>query len=403
MNTKKHMPQVKVDPDACIACTTCTVFCPVAAATGEFLGPKMIGPAYERFRLSGLSEDKSLSWCSNCKNCDISCPQGVSIASINMVARAAQCQHSHPHLLRDWIVSHSETLGHLIGPVPAGLKNWAMANAMVRGVLDVVGIARELPMPSYAPKRFRQLLPSISQVATGKTVAFFPGCYVDLYDPQAGVDLVWALGKAGYRVVCPPEFVCCGVPMVASGFVEDAKKNAMRNLKVMRDFAAQGIPVLTACPSCELMFREEIPTLFPDICQDMPVIMDAQEFLLNEMQNGSLRIDLCKGAGETPIIYHAPCHMRALGIGLPGFELLRGAGVNVQPANAGCCGISGSYGFKKEKHAVSMKVGAELFRVVRESGCGAVATECGTCRLQIHAATSARTLHPVSLLRALAR
>lgn len=95
------MQQVHVDPDACIACTTCTVFCPVAAATGEFAGPKMTGPAYERFRLSGLSEDTSLSYCANCKNCDISCPQGVPIAAINMVARARQCEKEHPHFLRD--------------------------------------------------------------------------------------------------------------------------------------------------------------------------------------------------------------------------------------------------------------------------------------------------------------
>ncbi|MDO5537217.1 MAG: anaerobic glycerol-3-phosphate dehydrogenase subunit C [Desulfovibrionaceae bacterium] len=401
MKKDKNMPHVQVDPDACIACTTCTVFCPVAAATGEFIGPKMIGPAYERFRLSGLTEDKSLSYCANCKNCDISCPQGVSIASINMVARAAQCEKEHPHFLRDWIVSHSETLGHLIGPVPADLKNWAMRNVLVRQALDVIGIAKELPMPTYAPKRFRQRLPKLNQIATGKTVAFFPGCYVDLYDPKAGEDLVWALGQAGYRVVSSPKFCCCGVPMVASGFMDDARNNARRNLEAMREFAAKGIPILTACPSCELMFREEIPTFFPELAEEgMPVVMDAQEFLLGEMQSGNLKLSL-KYEQKSSFMYHAPCHMRALGIGLPGLELLREAGIEIEPANAGCCGISGSYGFKKEKHAVSMKVGSELFRVIRESGANTVATECGTCRLQIASATGVRVMHPVSMLRAL--
>lgn len=400
MNEKMH---VRVDPDACIACTTCTVFCPVAAATGEFLGPKMIGPAYERFRLSGLAEDKSLSYCANCKNCDISCPQGVPIASINMVARAHQCEKEHPHFLRDWIVSHSETLGHLIDPVPAGLKNWAMANPMVRCALDIVGITKHLPMPSYAARRFRQMLPKLNQIATGKTVAFFPGCYIDLYDPQAGADLVWALGQAGYKVISSPAFCCCGVPMVASGFMKDARRNAEKNLAAMREFAKKGIPVLTACPSCELMFREEIPTLFPELAEEgMPVVTDAQEFLLNELQQGHLDITI-KYEQNAPLLYHAPCHMRALGIGLPGYELLSEAGIRIQAANAGCCGISGSYGFKKEKHDISMKVGSQLFGVIRESGAGTVATECGTCRLQITSATGVRTLHPVSILRAMAQ
>lgn len=78
------MPTIHVNPDPCIACTTCTVFCPVAQATGEFLGPRMIGPALQRFRLLNMAEDNSLSYCSNCKNCDISCPQGVQVGAINM-------------------------------------------------------------------------------------------------------------------------------------------------------------------------------------------------------------------------------------------------------------------------------------------------------------------------------
>ena len=49
------MPTIHVNPDPCIACTTCTVFCPVAQATGEFLGPRMIGPALQRFRLLNMT------------------------------------------------------------------------------------------------------------------------------------------------------------------------------------------------------------------------------------------------------------------------------------------------------------------------------------------------------------
>ncbi len=396
------MQQVHVDPDACIACTTCTVFCPVAAATGEFAGPKMTGPAYERFRLSGLSEDTSLSYCANCKNCDISCPQGVPIAAINMVARARQCEKEHPHFLRDWIVSHSETLGHLIGPVPASLKNASLRNPLIRDVLDRIGIAREATMPSYAKRRFRSQLARLKQPATGKKVAFFPGCYIDLYEPEAGLDMVWALNRAGYEVVSPSAFCCCGVPMIASGFMKDAERNARKNVAVMRSLAEEGLPVLTGCPSCELMFREEMPLFFPDLAAEgLPRITDAQEFLLNCAQEGTLRLE--EAVSRRPILYHAPCHLRALGIGLPGLELLQALGLEVQPANAGCCGISGSYGFKKEKHAIAMKVGAELFRVVRESGAEVVATECGTCRLQIQSATGVPCRHPVSLLKQLAR
>ena len=235
-------------------------------------------------------------------------------------------------------------------------------NGLVRSILDMLGIDRKAFMPSYAPKRFRALLKDLRQPKTGRKVALFPGCYVDLYDPQAGLDLVWALNQAGCEVVCPDAFCCCGVPMVASGFMLDAGVNAKRNLLEVKKLKEQGIPVLTACPSCELMFREELPTFFPELVASLQcdsALVDAQEFLLEAESRGELKLDVKPGAGR--YLYHAPCHMRALGIGLPGFELLRRFGVDVRPASAGCCGISGSYGFKKEKHEVSMKVGAELF------------------------------------------
>lgn len=396
------MKNVHINPDPCIACTTCTVFCPVAAVTPEYLGPRMMGPAYERFRLLGFEEDKSLSYCSNCKNCEISCPQNVKIASLNMMARAQQMKKNHPHYLRDWIVSHSESLGHMISPVPAGLKNYSMSNPLVRGVLDGIGITKDAKMPSYAPKTFRSLLKTLQQPACSKTVAFFPGCYVDLYDPQTGLDLVWALNRAGYTVVSSPDFCCCGVPMVASGFMDDARKNAEKNLTAVKRFVDQGIPVLTGCPSCELMFKEEIPTFYPELAETFAGISltDAQEFLLSAFDRGELAP--LSGQEERSIIYHAPCHLRALGIGLPGLDLMKAFGITVRPANAGCCGISGSYGFKKEKREVAMKVGAELFKVVKESGAELVASECGTCRLQISSATGVPAVHPVSIIRQLA-
>ncbi len=396
------MRTIHVVPDACIACTACTVFCPVAEATGDFLGPRMIGPAYERFRRSGLEEDPSLSYCANCKNCDISCPQGVPVSSINMAARARQCELSHPHWLRDWIVAHNETLGRLLAPVPALLKNGSLKNPLVRMVLDKVGIDRRAGMPRYAKRPFRSLLKRLDQPKTGRKVALFPGCYVELFDPQAGLDLVWALNRAGWEVLSPSEFVCCGVPMLANGFARDAGQNADRNLAAMRSLAERGIPILTGCPSCELMFREELPLFFPEKFEGKrPLVRDAQEFLLDEARSRGFRIDFPRGK-RVKVLYHAPCHLRALGIGLPGLELLRDFGVEAVPANAGCCGISGSYGFKKEKYEISRKVGSALFDAVKESGAPLVATECGTCRLQIEGATSVPAVHPVSVLRSLA-
>lgn len=393
----------RINPDKCIACTTCVVHCPVAEATNKFLGPRMIGPAYERFRMLGLAEDPSLQYCSNCKNCDISCPHDVPVASLNMLARAAQCRKKSPGL-RDWVLAHGELQARLLQMIPAPLKNFGMLNPLTRAILDKLGIDRRAPLPPFAPRTFRQLLRRLRQPECARKVLFFPGCFVDVYDPQTGVDMVWALNRAGYEVISPDDFVCCGLPMVANGYWEDAHSRADRNLGVLARWRREGVMALTGCPSCALMFREELPAFFPDLMarHGMGRLEDAQDFLLDCMEKGELGPDEDSTAfkEEQRLIYHPPCHLRAQGAGLPGLELLRRLpGITAENADAGCCGISGSYGFKKEKYNIAQEIGARLFERVRHSGASLAVSECGTCRVQIEHGTGFKAVHPVTILR----
>lgn len=279
------------NPDACIACTTCVVQCPVAQATTNFLGPRMIGPAYERFRLLGLAEEESLHYCANCKNCDIACPQGVPVSSLNMMARAEQCRKKRPPL-RDWILGHGELMARLLRYVPARLKNFGMLNPVTRFALDKLGISAKAPMPAFAEKSFRQQLKKIWQPHTNKYVVLFPGCFLDVYDPQTGLDLVWVLNQAGYHVIVPKEFVCCGLPMVANGFWDDARANAKKNIAELQRWRKEGIPVITGCPSCALMFSSDLPEYYPDLMIDgvSTTLLDAQAFLLDCVDKGELRL-----------------------------------------------------------------------------------------------------------------
>lgn len=389
------------NPDQCIACTTCVVSCPIARVATAFPGPRMIGPAYERFRLLGLEEDPSLDFCSNCKNCDISCPNGVPVSTINMLARAARRQKK-PAPLRDWFLAHGETLARKLRLMPAVVKNAGMLNPLSRTLLDILGIDARASLPRFAPRTFRKLVQRLSQPENGKKVVIFPGCFLDIYDPQTGMDLVWVLNRAGYRVEVPDDFVCCGLPLVANGYLQDARRNARKNCEVLERYRKQEIPVLAACPSCSLMLDEDVRMLFPDIfptTTTKPPLMDAQVFLLECIDRGELQLPAGTGT-RTRLMYHAPCHMRAQGIGLPSLDLLQALpDLEVHDAAAGCCGISGSYGFKKEKYSISMRVGASLFETIRASGARYVASECGTCRLQIRHGTGLDCLHPVTIFR----
>lgn len=261
--------------DKCTTCSTCVAYCPVTKATRAFKGPKLTGPSSERFRLydetggGEISEIEALDYCSNCKNCDIACPSGVKISTLNMLARAEYCKRHKPPL-RDWVLSHGRMLGRLARRFPGWLVNVGSTNALTRLILDKFGVDARAPMPVFVPRSFTEWMGDHNAMLTAsdcsrltKKAVFFPGCYVNDYDPQTGKDLVFMLEKAGYEVIVP-EFECCGLPMVANGFFDDARAAASRNVDTLAALVSSGdVPVLTVCPSCQLMLKQEYAEVFP--------------------------------------------------------------------------------------------------------------------------------------------
>lgn len=392
MNHNQH------SPDQCTVCNSCTVFCPVAEATRDYPGPKMVGPAMERFRRLKPEEDTSFEYCSNCKTCDITCPSGVPVSTLNMLAKA-EYYKTRKHPLRDWILSHGELMAKLASPL-ARLANLGMANPLTQAILRQVGVATDIQLPRYATRTFAQQFRKVRQTAGENKVVLFPGCYINYYDPQTGLDFVAVMQANGYEVIVPEDLCCCGSPLVVNGYLDEAWQNAAANIRSLKEWTDRGYPVVACCTSCGLMLKQEYQELFgSEATKELAGnIHDASEFLLGLHEAGKLNTAFKPAAGR--FIYHAPCHLRAQGIGRPSLELLALVpGLEVTDADAGCCGISGNYGFKRDKAHIAAAVGRELFaRVAAHAGDGVI-SECGTCRHQIAQRTGAKTYHPLSILR----
>ena len=393
------MVKHKHTPDKCTTCTTCVAYCPVSAVTDKFRGPKMTGPAFERFRLLDQVEDASLSYCSNCKNCDISCPNGVPVSTLNMLARAEYAK-THKPSLSEWFVSHGEKISSLLWFIPAFLRNFGMHFPLTRYFLDLIKIDRRAPLPSFAATTFKVRFKKMGKGATSdKKVVFFPGCFVNIYKPQIGLDLVEILRLADYEVIVPEGFICCGLPLISNGFATEAEKHALQNTKELAEWAEKGIPVLAVCPSCSLMLKQEYKDLYPSVGEHKASnVVDACEFIAELIETGAWKPEFKESSVSA--IYHAPCHLRAQGMGKTGLDMARLIpGADVNDADAGCCGISGSYGFKKEKYDIGMAIGEKLFETIKESDAEHILTECGTCQVQIQHGTGKEAMHPISFLR----
>ena len=385
------------DPDSCIACTSCVAYCPVSAATRKYAGPKMMGPALERFRGMDPNTEFSVEYCSNCKNCDISCPSGVPISTLNMLAKA-KLYKTKRHSLLEWILSHSEILSKLASPI-APLSNFGMANPITKMILKWVGITDTMSLPSYAHKTFSRQFHALKQQPFPDQVVFFPGCYINYYEPEIGMDFVAVMQQNRYEVIVPDGMDCCGSPQVVQGYMDEATVKAKKNIEVLKPWMEKGIPIITCCTSCGLMMKMEIQELM-DI-EGMEKLgentYDSSEFLLKLQEEGRLNTQFGSLPGR--YMYHAPCHLRAQGIGRPSLEVLSLIpGIQIEDADAGCCGQSGTYGFQVDKHEIAMTIGEPVFQRIKEYKPDAIVSDCSGCRMQLSQNTGVPALHPMTLL-----
>jgi glycerol-3-phosphate dehydrogenase subunit C len=206
----------------------------------------------------------------------------------------------------------------------------------------------------------------------------------------------------GFEVIVPPQN-CCGLPLLSNGEFGAARRYHRSNVESLVKYARQGIPIVGTSTSCTLTLKEEAPELLDMHDLDTRLIAestyDFNEFLLHLYDEGSLNhnfqpIPLTLG-------YHIPCQYRAHRIGKPGLHIMGLIpGLNIIDSQSACCGIAGTYGYKKEKYDISMDVGKPLFNFISTDLVNSPVVVCDseTCRWQITHATGKPAVHPAEII-----
>jgi glycerol-3-phosphate dehydrogenase subunit C len=236
-------------------------------------------------------------------------------------------------------------------------------------------------------------------------VVLFHGCAANYYEPEVALAAIDVLHRNGFETIVP-EQICCGLPKISNGLYESARGNAATNLAVFADYARRGYRIVGTSTSCTHTLKSEYREMLDVDDADARAVADATwdicELLLDLHDDG--RLDTGFGRIDETVPYHAPCQLRAHGIGLPALDLFALVpGFTAVDLDHDCCGVAGTYGLKKEKYDIAMAVGAPLFDKVRAAtGEGATRAICDseTCRWQITAATSTPVVHPVQVLAA---
>lgn len=387
--------------EQCIKCTICTVYCPVTPVRPEYPGPKQAGPDGERLRLKNkYFFDEALKYCLNCKRCDVACPSGVKISDIIQEARIEFSTHGPK--LRDRMLASTDFMGTLASPF-APIVNATLPLKPVKAILDgVLGIDHRRTFPKYSGTKFESWFKKNAagkQAAFKKQIAYFHGCYVNYNYPQLGKDFVTVMNALGYGVNLLDGEKCCGVAMIVNGLTEGAKKHAKHNVKVLQTAVDKDMKVLTTSSTCVLTMRDEYKDLLKiDNSGVRDSLLLATKFIYSLIDSGKVKLAFKKDY-KARIAYHTPCHLEKLGWGIFSTSLLKMIpGVEFTMLDSNCCGISGTYGFKKENYEVSQAIGKPLFDQIGRVAPDFVACDCETCKWQIEMSTGFTVKNPISVL-----
>lgn len=398
MITLEKKRLLKNSSDLCIRCATCMAICPVARVTPKFPGPKQAGPGAERFR---RPDDPSVeSWidlCIGCHLCDTVCSSGVNISELNLMAKAKYLdEKGRP--LRDWLLTHFYLFGcfgSLLSPVINSLSKKFQIKWLIEMILK---IDRKRELPSYESSTFIKWFKK-QHFKSPKKVGYFFGCYTNTNEVDVGKATVQVLEANGFEVILPPQR-CCGIPMLGNGDFKGARRMANYNVPSLLHTIHSGYDIIFSSTSCGYMIKYDYTHFLsiPGAEQVAEHLYDIFEFLRNLNETKGLNKQF--KTLNMRAAYFIPCHLKALRMGLPALDILQLIpGLKTEIIETDCCGMGGTYGFKKEKYEISQEIGRDLVEEIDRLRPDLVLSDCEGCRMQIRHLTDLKVLHPIQILR----
>jgi Fe-S oxidoreductase len=314
--------------------------------------------------------------------------------------------------LRDRLLSSTDVVGRIAGiPVVREIVNATNRSRTGRRLLErALAVHADAPLPDFHGDTFRRrearrVKPQLEPVPTAATtgrVGLFATCYGNRNEPEVVSDLVAVLEHNGIPVTLAGSERCCGMPKLELGDLESVAKLKEHNIPQLAALVDSGHDILAVIPSCVLMFKQELPLMFPDdplVQRVARRVFDPFEYLMLRHAEGRLRTDFSASLGK--VAYHVPCHLRVQAVGLKTRDLLALVPGTTLTTIERCSGHNGTYAVKREFHEVSMKIAAPVVQRVAAAAPAHLASDCPMAGTQIAAGLggSLRPEHPMRLLR----
>ncbi len=313
---------------------------------------------------------------------------------------------------RDKVLSSTDTVGNFAGiPIVSTVVNAVNKSSVGRKALEsTLGVHQHAPVPEYhsstARKRLKHLhdVDGSAAVATERTrgkVLLYATCYGNRNRPAMDEDLVAVFEHNGIPVTIAEKEACCGMPKLELGDLESVAKAKEANIPVLAAWVDKGWDIVTPIPSCTLMYKQELPLMFPDdpdVIKVRDAMYDPFEYLMLRHKDGHLKTEFSQSLGK--VSYQVPCHLRVQNIGLKTRDMLQLVPDTEVEAIERCSGHDGTYAVKKEFHDVSKKIARPVVNKVKKGDAEHFVSDCPMAAEQIvQDLDDYDAGHPMSLLR----
>ncbi|PCH85833.1 MAG: Fe-S oxidoreductase [Piscirickettsiaceae bacterium] len=344
------------------------------------------------------SVDKKVYWdvVDNCYLCDMcfmsKCPYvpphewNLDFPHLMLRAKAVKFKKEEVKQ-RDKLITSTDAIGKLASiPIIVNAVNAANSNKMVRGWIDkALAIHPDAIIPAYHSNTARKQLanhvsissePTACAETTGK-VAIFTTCYGNYNRPDLVNDLVSVYEHNDMTVdICKQE-KCCGMPKLELGDLEAVEALKNSNIPELVRLIDAGWDIVAPVPSCVLMFKQELPLMFPgdaDVAKVRDAMFDPFEYLMLRHKGGLLNTDFKEEIGD--VSYQVACHLRVQNIGLKTKELLELIPNTSVKAHERCSGHDGTYALKSEYHDISKKIARPVMNRVDKDPALIFSSDC---------------------------
>ncbi|HUL63557.1 MAG TPA: heterodisulfide reductase-related iron-sulfur binding cluster [Burkholderiaceae bacterium] len=403
--------------DICHGCRRCVSLCGSFPTLFDLVDN---GPTGE---VDGVPKEKYKAVVDQCYLCDMcymtKCPYvpphpwNLDFPHLMLRAKAVHFR-KHGASATDRFLTSTDKVGMFAGiPIVTQAANAVHRSTAGRAAMEkLAGIDRTAWRPDIATTKFRSVARSNSTAAvvdgerTPGKVAIYSTCYVNYNEPGIGLDLVRILEHNAIPYVLAEKEACCGMPKLEIGDIESIER--LKNINIPQ-LAREGYAIMTAIPSCTLMYKQELPLMFPDDA-DVRAVQEAMwdpfEYLVARNKDGLLKTDFTQPLGT--VSYHVPCHGRVQNIGRKTEELLKLLPDTKIHTVERCSGHSGLWGTRKEFHAMAMKIGRPVFKNMASVQPDYISSDCQLAGHHIaqgieeaakDAGKQPRVAHPITLLR----